>query len=68
MCDWELPLNAAIIIHSAGAKISSEAFEVFYFQYWQTYLFFLYSVMENMAENDLFCVLCGCVEKGALPL
>lgn len=33
MCDWELPLNAAIIIHSAGAKISSEAFEVFYFQY-----------------------------------
>lgn len=32
MCDWELHLTAAIHIHGAGAKISSEAFEVFYSQ------------------------------------
>lgn len=32
ICDWELPLKAAVHIHSAGAKISSEAFEVFYSQ------------------------------------
>lgn len=31
-CDWELHLKAAIHTHSAGAKISSEAFEVFYSQ------------------------------------
>lgn len=32
MCDWELHLTAAIHIHSAGTKISFEAFEVFYSQ------------------------------------
>lgn len=29
MCDWELPLNAVVSIHSAGAKISSEALKCF---------------------------------------
>lgn len=32
MCDWELHLKATIYIPSAGAKISSEAFGVFYSQ------------------------------------